>query len=225
MDIVTTEKLCRWYGSSDTRVHAVRDVDLSIEEGDFISIVGQSGSGKSTLLHLIGAVDQPDKGSILIDGEDIFRKGERELAILRRRKIGFIFQFYNLLSALTAEENIVLPLLMDGRKVDRSLLNELLDILGLSDRRHHLPSQLSGGQQQRVSIGRALISRPSIVLADEPTGNLDSTNSRDIMDMLKLTAKKFGQTLMMVTHDRELAGEADRIITLEDGQIIRDRRN
>lgn len=224
MEIVKTENLCKWYGEGETRVNAVSDVDLIIEKGEFLSVVGQSGSGKSTLLHLIGAVDCPDRGKVLIDDEDIYASPEKKLAVLRRRKIGFIFQFYNLLPVLTAEENIALPLLMDGRKVDRPLLDELLEILGLTERKHHLPSQLSGGQQQRVSIGRALISRPSIVLADEPTGNLDSANSRDIMDLLKLTARRFGQTLMMVTHDRELACEADRVLTMEDGRIASDRR-
>jgi len=223
MEIVKTENLCKWYGKGDTRVDAVSQVDFTVQKGEFISVVGHSGSGKSTLLHLIGAVDRPDSGRVFIDGEDIFGLSEKKLAVLRRRKIGFIFQFYNLLPVLTAEENIALPLLMDGRKVDREFLDELIGVLGLEKRRHHLPSQLSGGQQQRVSIGRALIARPSIVLADEPTGNLDSANSRDIMDLLKLTSVRFGQTLMMVTHDRELAAEADRIVTVEDGRIVQDR--
>lgn len=223
MEIVKTEKLSKWYGEGETKVDALDRVDLTIGKGEFVSVVGHSGSGKSTLLHLIGAVDRPSEGKVYIDGQDMYASSEKNLAVLRRRKIGFIFQFYNLLPVLTAEENIALPLLMDGQKIDRPYLEELMDILGLKNRRHHLPSQLSGGQQQRVSIGRALITRPSIVLADEPTGNLDSKNSRDIMDLLKYTSRKFDQTLMLVTHDRELACEADRVLTVEDGRISGDR--
>ncbi len=223
MEIVRTKKLSKWYGMGETRVNALVDVDLSIEKGEFISVVGQSGSGKSTLLHLIGAVDRPDNGKVFIDNEDIYEYPEKQLAVLRRRKIGFIFQFNNLLPVLSAEENIAMPLLMDRQKIDRDYLDELLNLLGLTNRREHLPSQLSGGQQQRVSIGRALISRPSIVLADEPTGNLDSKNSRDIMDLLKLTCRKLDQTLLLVTHDNELACEADRVLTVDDGRIVQDR--
>jgi len=224
VNIVRTENLCKWYGKGETEVRALDDINLTIEKGEFLSVVGHSGSGKSTLLHLLGGVDRPTSGRVFIDEEDIYACPEKQLAVLRRRKLGFIFQFYNLLPVLTAEENIVLPLMMDRRPVDREYLEDLLDFLGLKDRRHHLPSRLSGGQQQRVSIGRALIYRPSLVLADEPTGNLDSRTSRDIMDLLKLTARRYNQTLMLVTHDRDLACEADRILTVEDGCIRQDRR-
>jgi len=223
-EILRAEKLCKWYGPEETRVHALKNVELRVTEGEFLSIVGTSGSGKSTLLHLLGGVDFPSSGKVYLDGEDIYAGSERNLAVLRRRKMGFIFQFYNLLPVLTAEENIILPLLMDRKPVDRELLEELLELLGLRDRRHHLPSQLSGGQQQRVSIGRALIYRPSVVLADEPTGNLDSRNSRDIMDLLHLTARKFNQTVLLVTHDRDMACEADRVLTVLDGELTGDRR-
>ncbi len=224
MQIVKTENLCKWYGKDDTRIKALDNISLSIEKGEFISVVGHSGSGKSTLLHLLGGVDQPSGGRVFIDNEDIYSGSEKKLALLRRRKMGFIFQFFNLLPVLTAEENIILPLLMDRKKVDREYLDELMELLGLQDRRNHLPSQLSGGQQQRVSIGRALIYRPSIIFADEPTGNLDSKNSRDIIDLLKLTASKYKQTLMLVTHDQEIACEADRILSVKDGKIVSDQR-
>jgi putative ABC transport system ATP-binding protein len=224
MEVLRTEQLCKWYGTDETEVRALSDIDLSIEKGEFVSVVGQSGSGKSTLLHLLGGVDRPSRGRVCIDGEDIYALRETELARLRRRKIGFVFQFYNLLPVLTAEENILLPLLMDNREPDTEFLEECISLLGLSDRRRHLPSELSGGQQQRVSIGRALIYRPSIILADEPTGNLDSRNRREIMDLLKLSARRYGQTLLLVTHDRDLACEADRVLTMEDGRIVQDRR-
>lgn len=222
MEICRTEKLSRWYGPAENRVMALKDVDLSIQEGEFLSVVGASGSGKSTLLHLLGGVDRPSGGKVFIDGQDIYAGSEKNLAVLRRRKMGFIFQFYNLLPVLTAEENILLPLLLDRRPVDQTHLEELLEILGLKNRRNHLPSQLSGGQQQRVSIGRALIYRPSIIFADEPTGNLDSKNSREIMDLIKLTARRYKQTILLVTHDRDLACEADRILTMEDGCVNSD---
>lgn len=223
MTIVKTEKLTKSYGSGETEVKAVDAVDLEIRKGEFISIVGQSGSGKSTLLHLIGGVDRPTSGKVYIEGDDMYAGNESELAVLRRRKIGFIFQFFNLLPILTAEENIVLPLLMDKKQIDTDFLEEILDMLRLGSRRQHLPSELSGGQQQRVSIARALITRPSIILADEPTGNLDSENSRDVMDLLKMSAGRFGQTLLLVTHDHDLACEAERVINVEDGRIARDR--
>lgn len=223
MFTVETSDLSKWYGKNETEVKALNKVNLQIKKGEFISVVGHSGSGKSTLMHLLGGVDKPSFGKVLIDNEDIYEYTEKELAIFRRRKIGFIFQFYNLLPALTAEENIVLPLLMDKRRIDKEYLAELINFLGLSDRKEHLPSELSGGQQQRVSIGRALINRPSIILADEPTGNLDSKNSRDILNLLKLTAKNFNQTLMIVTHDKEIAAEANRVITVEDGMISKER--
>jgi len=222
MHTIKTYNLNKSYGTNETRVDALKDVNMSIKKGEFVAIVGQSGSGKSTLLHLLGGVDRPTAGKVFIEGDDIYNLKENKLAIYRRRKIGFIFQFYNLLPVLTAEENIRLPLLMDRKPVDEAYFNELIELMGLSERRNHLPSQLSGGQQQRVAIGRALIYKPSIILADEPTGNLDSKNSREIMDLLKLSVKKYGQTLILITHDNELACEADRIITIEDGQIMKD---
>ncbi len=224
MEILKAENLCKWYGSRETGVNALDQINLSIPEGEFVSVVGQSGSGKSTLLHLLGGVDTPSSGSVFIEKEDIHSLPEKNLAVLRRRKMGFIFQFYNLVPVLTAEENITLPLLLDRKRVDKERLDELLNFLGLSDRRNHLPSQLSGGQQQRVSIGRALIYRPSIVFADEPTGNLDSKTGRDIIDLIKLSARKYNQALMLVTHDKDLACEAERMLTVEDGKIISDRR-
>ena len=224
MEICRAENLSRWYGSPENRVTALKEVNLTVQEGEFLSVVGASGSGKSTLLHLLGGVDRPSEGKVFIEGQDIYAGSEKNLAVLRRRKMGFIFQFYNLLPVLTTEENILLPLLLDRRPVNRALLEELLEVLDLSDRRHHLPSQLSGGQQQRVSIGRALIYRPSIIFADEPTGNLDSRNSREVMDLIKLTARRYRQTVMLVTHDRDLACEADRILTMQDGCLTSDMR-
>lgn len=224
MNIVETQALYRSYGLGEAQVHALNNVDVSIGAGEFVSVIGESGCGKSTLLHLLGGVDRPTSGTVFIEEEDIYRYGESRLAVLRRRKIGFIFQFYNLVPVLSAEENIVLPLLLDGKEVDEAYLEELLGLLGLQDRRSHLPSQLSGGQQQRVAIGRALVNRPSILLADEPTGNLDSSTSRDTMDLLRLTADFYRQTLLLVTHNRQLAEEADRILTMQDGSIIEDRR-
>lgn len=222
MEIVKTLDLCKSYGSGDTRVDALRNVTMNIRQGEFVAVVGPSGSGKSTLLHLLGGVDRPTAGKVIIDGSDIYTLNEKELAVFRRRKVGFIFQFYNLIPVLTAEENITLPLLMDGKKVDQAYMEELLGILGLKERRHHLPSELSGGQQQRVSIGRALAYKPSILLADEPTGNLDSRTGKEIVDLLKLSVRKYHQTLVIITHDLNIASQADRVITIEDGAVERD---
>jgi len=220
MEILKTEGLSKVYGSGEARVDALIDVNLSIEKGQFVAVVGPSGSGKSTLLHLLGGVDNPTSGKVYVEGEELYAKGERALALFRRRKAGFIFQYYNLIPVLTVEENIALPLLMDNKAVSRGYIEGLLDVLGLSDRRNHLPSELSGGQQQRVSIGRALAYRPSIIFADEPTGNLDSKNGREVIDLLKVCIKKYDSTLVMITHDYNIAVEADRIIKIEDGRII-----
>lgn len=209
-------------GSGDTLVRALDGVSFSIQKGEFVAIIGPSGSGKSTLLHLLGGVDRPTDGKVFIDNTDIYSLNESNLAIFRRRHIGLIYQFYNLIPTLNVEENITLPLLLDGREVDRARLNEILKTIGLTDRVKHLPNKLSGGQQQRVSIGRALITNPAIILADEPTGNLDSKNSRDVVDLLKLSNKKYGQTLIVITHDERIALQADRIIAIEDGKITRD---
>ncbi|HLS53168.1 MAG TPA: ABC transporter ATP-binding protein [Tissierellaceae bacterium] len=222
MEVVKVENLCKSYGKGNTKVEALKDVNLSINEGEFVAVVGPSGSGKSTLLHLLGGVDRPSSGKVYVDGIDIYNLSEKELAIFRRRKVGFIFQFYNLVPVLTAEENMMLPLLLDQKKVNKNHFEELVHILGLDDRRDHLPNQLSGGQQQRVSIGRALAYNPSIVLADEPTGNLDSKNSKEIVDLLKISVKKYNQTLILITHDLNIAAQADRIISLEDGRVVQD---
>ncbi|MFU0800553.1 MAG: ABC transporter ATP-binding protein [Xylanivirga thermophila] len=222
MEMLKTIDLCKSYGSGATKVDALKNVNISIDEGEFVAIVGASGSGKSTLLHLLGGVDRPTSGKVIVDGMDIYNLNEKQLAIFRRRKVGFIFQFYNLIPVLTAEENILLPLLLDNKRVDRKYLNELMDILGLKNRKNHLPSELSGGQQQRVSIGRALAYNPSIILADEPTGNLDSKNSREIIDLLKISVQRYHQTLIIITHDLDIASQADRIITIEDGMIVGD---
>jgi|SRR5690625_144342 len=222
MEVVKVENLCKSYGKGNTKVEALKDVNLSINEGEFVAVVGPSGSGKSTLLHLLGGVDRPSSGKVYVDGIDIYNLSEKELAIFRRRKVGFIFQFYNLVPVLTAEENMMLPLLLDQKKVNKNHFEELVHTLGLDDRRDHLPNQLSGGQQQRVSIGRALAYNPSIVLADEPTGNLDSKNSKEIVDLLKISVKKYNQTLILITHDLNIAAQADRIISLEDGRVVQD---
>lgn len=219
MSIIEAKELCKVYGKGETAVHALKSVDFKAEQGEFVAVTGPSGSGKSTLLHLLGAVDLPSSGNVLIDGQDIFRKREKELAAFRRRKIGFVFQFYNLIPVLTAEENMRVPLMLDGQPVDEEFLNELLDTLGLSERRNHLPSQLSGGQQQRVAIGRAIIHKPSIVLADEPTGNLDTQNGREILTLLKSSVRKYGQTLILITHDPSVAAQADRVVTMQDGCV------
>ncbi|MDY3948876.1 MAG: ABC transporter ATP-binding protein [Bacilli bacterium] len=219
MEILRVENLSKVYGAKENKVVALDNVSFSVNKGEFVAIVGHSGSGKSTLLHLIGGVDRPTKGKVIIEGNDIYTLNDDNLAIFRRRQVGLIYQFYNLIPILNVEENIVLPLELDGKKVDKNELNELLDTLGLTNRRTHLPNELSGGQQQRTSIGRAIITHPAIILADEPTGNLDSKASEEIMELLKLSNKKYKQTIIMITHNLELAAQADRIITIEDGHI------
>ena len=222
MELLKVEHLSKVYGTGENEVRALDDVSFYIQNGEFVAIIGPSGSGKSTLLHILGGVDRPTSGHVYLDGTDIYSKNQEQLAIFRRREVGLIYQFYNLIPVLNVEENITLPVLMDGRKVNEEHLLELLTTLDLAERRQHLPNQLSVGQQQRVSIGRALINAPSIVLADEPTGNLDSRNSQEIMELLRLSNRKYGQTLVMITHDENLALQADRIIAIEDGRIARD---
>ena len=224
MEVLQVEHLCKTYGSGDTRVDALKDLSFSVEKGEFVAIIGPSGSGKSTLLHILGGVDTPTSGSVIIDGTPIYELNESKLAIFRRRQIGLIYQFYNLLPVLNVKENITLPLLLDGQKPDEGYLMELVKNLGLEERLNHLPNQLSGGQQQRVSIGRALINHPAIVLADEPTGNLDSKNSMEIMELLKASNVKYHQTLVIITHDERIALQADRVISIEDGTIADDRQ-
>jgi putative ABC transport system ATP-binding protein len=222
VEILKVNNLSKVYGKGETQIKAIDNVSFSVEKGEFVAIVGPSGSGKSTLLHILGGVDTPSSGQVLVDGTDICALDQTKLAIFRRRQIGLIYQFYNLIPILNIEENITLPLLLDGRNLDEARLKEIVTTLGLSDRVEHLPNQLSGGQQQRVSIGRALINNPALVLADEPTGNLDSANSKDIIAMLKLSNQRYHQTLILVTHDRDIALQADRIITFGDGRIVRD---
>ncbi|MBC2459077.1 ABC transporter ATP-binding protein [Clostridium beijerinckii] len=222
MEILRIEHLSKVYGSGDTAVKALNDVSFSVEKGEFVAIIGPSGSGKSTLLHMLGGVDRPTSGKVLVDNTDIYNLDETQLAIFRRRQIGLIYQFYNLIPVLNVEENITLPLLLDGHKVDKKQFDEIIKILNLEKRLNHLPNQLSGGQQQRVSIGRALINNPAIMLADEPTGNLDSKNSSEIVDLLKMFNKTFNQTLIIITHDERIALQADRIIAIEDGEIKKD---
>lgn len=222
MTLIEVKNLNKIYGSGEAEVKALKNINLNIEQGEFVAIVGQSGSGKSTLLHLIGGVDISSSGEVIIDGKNIYKLKEKELSILRRRKLGFIFQFFNLIPVLTAQENIEMPVLLDNEKIDKKYMNELLRILGLEERKNNYPSQLSGGQQQRVSIGRALANKPSIILADEPTGNLDSKNSKEVLELLKYCAKKYNQTLILITHDINIAKSADRVITIEDGEIISD---
>ncbi len=224
MEILKVEHLTKKYGKKDTEVVALDDVSFSVEKGEFVAIVGASGSGKSTLLHLIGGVDKPTSGRVYIDGTDIYKLNSNDLAIFRRRNVGLIYQFYNLIPILNVKENITLPCDLDGKSVDEKSLQEILYILGLENRVNHLPNQLSGGQQQRVSIGRAIINHPAIVLADEPTGNLDSKASREIMDLLKVYNQKYNQTLIVITHDENIALEADRIITIQDGKILKDEK-
>ena len=224
MEILRVEHLCKKYGTKDTEVVALNDASFSVQRGEFVAIVGASGSGKSTLLHLIGGVDQPTSGKVYIDGTDIYNLDHDKLAIFRRRQVGLIYQFYNLIPILNVVENITLPLRLDGKKVNEKRLEEVLSILDLEERKDHLPNQLSGGQQQRVSIGRALINRPALVLADEPTGNLDSRASREIIDLLKISNRKYNQTVILITHDENVALEADRILTIEDGSIVRDEK-
>lgn len=225
MNLVKIEGLNKIYGEGNTRVEALKDINLSIEKGEFVAVVGPSGSGKSTLLHLLGGVDRPTSGKVYVDGIDIYSLSEEELAIFRRRKVGFIFQFYNLVPVLTAKENMQLPMLLDEKKIDEKHFNEIVDILGLAPRIDHLPNQLSGGQQQRVSIGRALAYNPSIVLADEPTGNVDTKTSKEIIDLLKISIKKYNQTLILITHDLDIASQADRVIIIEDGMVKKDEVN
>ena len=225
MEILKVENLTKTYGKGTTKVTALDNVSFSVEKGEFVAIVGVSGSGKSTLLHLLGGVDRPTSGKVFIDNNDIYQMNDDNLAIFRRRQIGLIYQFYNLIPILNVEENITLPSDLDNKKVDEKKLQELLVTLGLENRRKHLPNELSGGQQQRTSIGRALITDPSLVLADEPTGNLDSKASDEIVSLLKTSNKKYNQTIIMITHDLEIAKNADRIITIEDGKIIKDVRN
>jgi len=222
MELLKVENLCKVYGKGENEVRAVDGVSFSVPKGQMVAIVGASGSGKSTLLHMIGAVDRPTSGKIWLDGQDVFRQNNRELAIFRRRQVGLIYQFYNLIPVLTAEENITLPLLMDGRKPDSEHLEKILDMLGLKERRDHLPSQMSGGQQQRVSIGRAIFTSPQVILADEPTGNLDSRNSAEIMELLRRSNRELKQTTLIITHDEKIAEQCDRIIVLSDGRIISD---
>lgn len=222
MDIVRVEKLSKTYGKGETLVTALDRVSFSIEKGEFVAIVGPSGSGKSTLLHLLGGVDRPTGGKVYIDNTDIYDLNESKLAIFRRRQIGLIYQFYNLIPVLNVEENITLPRLLDKQGTDKKRLDEIISAIGLGDRLGHLPNQLSGGQQQRVSIGRALINSPAIILADEPTGNLDTKNGREIMELLKYSNRQYNQTLVVITHDENIAMEADRIIAIEDGKVTRD---
>lgn len=220
MEILKVENLTKTYGSGENLVHAVDDVSFSVEKGEFVAIVGASGSGKSTLLHLIGGVDRPTSGKFFVDGNDISKMNDDKLAVFRRRQVGIVYQFYNLIPILTVEENITLPCDLDGRGVDRERLEMILDSFGLRARRKHLPNQLSGGQQQRTSIARALINNPSLVLADEPTGNLDSKSSEEVMSMLKMCNQSYGQTVIMITHNLDIAKQADRIITISDGKIV-----
>lgn len=224
MEILRIEHLSKVYGQGENQVRAVDDVSFSVEKGEFLAIIGPSGSGKSTLLHILGGVDRPTSGKVYVDGQDVYAQDEDHLAIFRRRQVGLIYQFYNLIPVLNVVENMTLPVLMDGRAVNRQRLDELLDVLDLRGREKHLPNQLSGGQQQRVSIGRALMNAPAVVLADEPTGNLDSKNSQEIVELLKLSNRKYGQTLVIITHDEDIALQAHRIIAIEDGRITRDQR-
>lgn len=221
MSILETRNLRKIYGSGDTEVRALDGVNLSVDSGEFVAIVGTSGSGKSTLLHMLGGLDRPTSGSVIVDGKDIFSLGDEALTIFRRRKIGFVFQSYNLVPVLNVRENIVLPIQLDGRQVDEDFLDKIVNTLGLEKKLGSLPSQLSGGQQQRVAIARALAAAPAIILADEPTGNLDSRTSQDVLSLLKVTSQKFAQTIVMITHNEEIAQTADRIIRIEDGRIVR----
>ena len=222
MEIIRAEHVSKIYGKGENQVKAVDDVSFSVEQGEFVAIIGPSGSGKSTLLHILGGVDRPTSGKVFVGGQDVYAQNEDQLAIFRRRQVGLIYQFYNLIPVLNVVENMTLPLLMDGRAVNEERLNELLVTLDLNNRKKNLPNQLSGGQQQRVSIGRALMSAPAVVLADEPTGNLDSKNSQEIVELLKFSNKKYGQNLIIITHDEQIALQARRVIAIEDGRILRD---
>ena len=222
MEILRVENLTKVYGKGENEVRALDGVSFSVEKGAFVAVIGPSGSGKSTLLHILGGVDRPTGGKVLMDGKDVYAQDEEQLAIFRRRQVGLIYQFYNLIPVLNVTENITLPVLMDGQKINQNRLAELMTILKLTGRENHLPNQLSGGQQQRVSIGRALMNAPAVVLADEPTGNLDSRSSREIVELLKVSNEKYGQTLLVITHDESIALQADRILSIEDGKITRD---
>lgn len=222
MEILRVENLTKIYGKGENEVRALDDVSFSVNKGEFIAVIGPSGSGKSTLLHILGGVDRPTSGRVLMDGKDVYAQNEEQLAVFRRRQVGLIYQFYNLIPVLNVTENITLPVLMDGQRVNNDRLKELITTLKLDGRENHLPNQLSGGQQQRVSIGRALMNAPAVVLADEPTGNLDSKNSKEIVDLLKISNEKYGQTLIVITHDESIALQADRIISIDDGKITRD---
>ena len=224
MEILKIENLTKVYGSGENEVRALDGVSFSVEKGEFLAIIGPSGSGKSTLLHILGGVDRPTSGKVWLDGQDVYAQNEEQLAIFRRRQVGLIYQFYNLIPVLNVVENMTLPVLLDGRKVNEERLNELVETLGLGGRKNNLPNQLSGGQQQRVSIGRALMNAPAVVLADEPTGNLDSRNSQEIVELLRQSNVKYKQTLIVITHDDSIALQADRIIAIEDGRIVRDER-
>ena len=220
--LIKVEDLCKIYNPGENEVRALDDISFSVPKGQFLAIIGPSGSGKSTLLHILGGVDRPTSGTVWVDGQDVYAQNEEQLAVFRRRQVGLVYQFYNLIPVLNVTENMTLPLRMDGRKVDPQRLAEMVEILGLQGRERHLPNQLSGGQQQRVSIGRALMNTPAVMLADEPTGNLDSKNSQEIVELLRLSNQKYGQTLIIITHDENIALQADRIIAIEDGRITRD---
>lgn len=224
MELMQIQHLSKVYGQGENQVRAVDDISFTVEKGEFLAIIGPSGSGKSTLLHILGGVDRPTSGKVFVDGQDVYAQNEDQLAIFRRRQVGLIYQFYNLIPVLNVVENMTLPVLMDGRQVNQERLEELLDVLGLRGREKYLPNQLSGGQQQRLSIGRALMNAPAVVLADEPTGNLDSKNSQEIVELLKMSNKKYGQTLVIITHDENIALQAHRVIAIEDGRITRDER-
>ncbi|MCY8504902.1 ABC transporter ATP-binding protein [Bacillus atrophaeus] len=224
MEVVRLENVVKTYGEGETQVQALKGIDLSIYKGEFVTIVGASGSGKSTLLHILGGLDHPTSGNVFIGGENIYNLKDNELSIFRRRNIGLIFQFFNLIPVLNVQENIALPTLLDDEQVDEQYLNEIIHVLGLHERRNHLPSELSGGQQQRVSIGRSLMNKPDIILADEPTGNLDTKNTKEVLTLLKATAKRYNQTVILITHDPAIASNSDRIITVEDGMISSDKR-
>jgi putative ABC transport system ATP-binding protein len=222
-EILKVENLSKTYGKGENKVEALKNVSFTVRRGEFVAIIGASGSGKSTLLHMLGGLDRPTSGKVYVDNEDIYKLNEEKLAIFRRRNIGFVFQFFNLIPVLNVEENISLPSLLDREKADKGYLDEVISMLGLKDRVTHLPSELSGGQQQRVSIGRALINKPALILADEPTGNLDSKNSKEVIELLKLSSKKYNQTLIIITHDINVAEQADRVITIVDGEIKSDK--
>ena len=222
MEILRIENLCKTYGKGENELKALDQISFSVQKGEFVAIIGPSGSGKSTLLHILGGVDTPTSGKVYVDGKDVYAQSPDQLAIFRRRQVGLIYQFYNLIPVLNVVENITLPVLMDGRKINEERLSDLLTTLNLNERKNHLPNQLSGGQQQRVSIGRALMNAPAVVLADEPTGNLDSKNSQHIIELLKLSNKKYNQTVIIITHDENIALQADRIMSIEDGKIARD---